>query len=304
MGGQTLSIIIVNWNTCDLLRICLESAYRTTADIHPEVIVVDNGSSDGSPAMVSKEFPSVRLIQNTTNLGFARANNQAFQVSTGDFILLLNSDAFLKEGAANSLVHTMEAHPDIGITGARLVYLDGRPQVSFEKLPNLYSESLRLAGLDKVFWRLSRGQKTSNTHDYYEVGVVSGACLMVRRVMVEQIGLFDENFFMFNEETDLCFRAHAANWKVVHNPAAQAAHVGGGSTGVTPERVLRLYKAKLLYFQKHDGEKAKNQLFMVMRLLVGVKLVVYTLIAKIYSGRVQKATFWRQVQIGLGDFQL
>ena len=301
MGGQTLSIIIVNWNTCDLLRICLESAYRTTAGIHPEVIVVDNGSSDGSPAMVSREFPFARLIQNTTNLGFARANNQAFQVSTGEFILLLNSDAFLEEGAASSLVHTMESHPDIGITGAGLVYPDGRPQVSFEQLPTLFSESLRLAGLDKVFWRLSRNRPLSAIQ---EVGVVSGACFMVRRVMVEQIGLFDEDFFMFNEETDLCFRAHAANWKVVHNPAAQAAHIGGGSTGTTPERILRLYKAKLLYFQKHDGKKARNRLFTIMQLLAGVKMVAYSMIAKVYSEKVQKATFWRQVITGLGDFQL
>ena len=284
-----LSIIIVNWNTRDLLIQCLDSVYSTVQGLESEVWVVDNASTDGSAALVRDAFPEVRLIENAQNLGFARANNQALEKCTGRYALLLNSDAFLGAGAAAALIKALEADPRAGIAGARLVYPDGRAQRSYSRLPGLLGEVGSLLGLDK----LNQGAGGREKGDMKEVGAVSGACLLARRAMLAQIGLLDERFFMFSEEIDLCRRALAAGWKVVHVPAAQVVHLGGGGSGLTARRVLQLYKGKLQYFEKHFGLNTSHILFIAMRATSRMKAWCYALTSP------RKAALWREVCRGL-----
>ncbi len=270
---STLSIIVVNWNTSDYLHKCLHSLYDTVQEQNFDVWVVDNGSTDVSVAMVQREFPEVNLIENSENLGFARANNQAFKLCGGKFLLLLNSDAFVKDNAVRSLVNTLASDPLAGVVGARLEYPDGRSQNCYSKLPTLGSELIRLSGLDK--WLHPEGRPDhDNNQDVKQVGAVSGACLLARRAMLDEIGFFDERFFMFSEEIDLCKRAWHSGWRVLHQPAAQVVHVNAGSGGAAG-RVIALYRAKLQYFEKHHGKLPTQVLYSAMRLLCFLKILIY-----------------------------
>lgn len=291
-----LSIIIVSWNTCDLLESCLKSVFDTMQGENFEVIVVDNASKDNSVEMVQRLFSKVKLIRNQENVGFARANNQALQESSGRYVLLLNSDAFLRDGCIEQMIRMMDESPDIGIAGANLISVDGQPQVSHGPLPTLYSEVRSLLGLDKLSKFIIRA---CSQPAVINTGMVSGACLMARRSMLNQIGLLDEQFFMFSEEIDLCLRAHEAGWRVVHIPDARVIHVGGGSTGITPKRLLLLYQGKLLYFSKHHGQIGKNQLLVAIKLTSVIKMLVYSFIRIFSLGRVQKDEIWRDVVRGL-----
>jgi len=194
----SLSIIIVNWNTRDFLKKCLHSVYDTVRNLDFNIWVVDNASTDGSVAMVHGQFPDVHLLENSENLGFAKANNQVFRSCDGELVLLLNSDAFVKEDAVRSLVTAMEENPSAGIIGARLEYPDGQPQNCFWKLPTLGNEIIRLSGMDK-WMNPEGGAGYGHSQAVKKVGAVSGACLIARRVMLDEIGLFDERFFMFSE---------------------------------------------------------------------------------------------------------
>lgn len=285
-----LSIIIVNWNTRDLLRQCLGSVYNTIPGLAFEVWVVDNASTDGSAGMVREAFAGVRLIENNENLGFARANNQALAACTGRYALLLNSDAFLGAGAAEALVQALEADPRGGIAGARLVCPDGRAQRSYGRLPSLIGEVGSLLGLDK--WKQGRGGKGEGRR-VKEVGMVNGACILVRRAMLDEIGLLDERFFMFSEEVDLCKRASIAGWKVVHVAGAKVVHVGGGSSGLTSRRVLQLYRSKLQYFHKHHGDRLSRTLFIAMRGCSRFKAWFYS------PFNDKRAALWREVSLGM-----
>jgi GT2 family glycosyltransferase len=296
-----LSIIIVNWNTCDLLEKCLHSVYQTVLGLDFEVLVVDNGSGDSSVEMVQRKFPHVRLIQNQENSGFARANNQAIRVSKGKYILLLNSDAYLTQGAAQEMVRLMEKNPEIGIAGASLFYEDGRHQLSYGPLPTLGGEILSLAGLDKV---LCHPVKKVFPVQFIETGTVSGACLMARQTMLDQIGLLDESFFMFNEEVDICCRAHKAGWKVVHLPSAKVFHFGGGSTGVSANRYLMLYQGKLKYYAKHYGHAKSRQLLAAINIFTWIKVCIYSFLQRVTLTRAERFRLWQGVASGLGGLQI
>lgn len=296
MNSVDLSILIVNWNTRSLLERCLRSVYATVQSRTFEVIVIDNGSTDGSQAMVRTEFPEVRLIENSENLGFARANNQGIRVSRGRYILLLNSDAFLTGSAAETMADLLDRVPSIGIAGANLRFEDGSPQPSYGPLPTFRSEIQSLLGLDKNVQTAE-----ANTDGYVEAGRVDGACLMARREVFDQVGLLDENFFMYSEEVDFCYRAVNAGWKVAHVPGAEVIHTGGGSSGRTPGRFLMLYRGKLQYFAKHAGPQAARRLRSAMQTTALLKLVIYSLARKLSMGRIRKDELWRQVYEGLAN---
>jgi GT2 family glycosyltransferase len=299
MKSMILSISIVSFNTCEILRKCLEAVENQISDLQYEVIVVDNASSDGSQEMVQRCFPLVRLIPNTENQGFARANNQAIRQSQGDYIMLLNSDAFVMEGAVEGLLDVMNSSPDIGIAGADLVYPDGRAQVRHGPLPTLFSEIRSLYGLDKS----SGAENIKSSGKVLSTGVVSGACLMVRRKMLDEIGLLDENIFMFSEEIDLCRRAHEAGYRVVQVPSARVVHCEGGSTGHDERRLLLLYKGKLYYFRKHSGRLAAALLLAAMWTGTLGKLLVYGALRILSHGRVRKEVVWLGVAKGLAGLK-
>jgi len=249
-----LSILIVNWNTRELLAQCLESVYANPPNGEYEIIVVDNASVDGSVGMVRERFPMVTLIENQHNPGFAAANNQAIERAGGSCLLLLNPDTVVMPDSLDALVRFMDNNPDAGAAGSMLLNSDGSLQQSCHPYPTIGRELWRLLHLDYLIplgiypmdkWPTDRPQA---------VDTVRGASLMVRREVIEQVGLLDETFFMYSEEVDWCARINDGGWGIYWVPDSQIVHFGGQSTRQIPtEMFLQLYRAKLMYFRKHGG---------------------------------------------------
>ncbi len=251
-----LSIVIVSFNTRDLLRECLASLAKRSQGISTEVFVVDNVSRDGSAAMVEQEFPSVRLIRSDVNLGFAGANNVAFRLAVGRYIVLLNSDAFLNDGALQRAVEHMEVDPRIGIGGARLLGRDGSWQPSARMFPTPLKDFLTLSGFS--------GEGVGPT-EAADVDWVPGAFAMIRREALEKVGYFDESFFLYYEEVDLCRRFKKAGYLVRYWPDVVVVHYGGESSKTVRELKLSTSGSQLalwrmrsafLYYRKHHGNSA------------------------------------------------
>lgn len=253
-GKIKLTIIIVNWNTRGLLEKCLNSIYSNPPSCTYEVYVIDNASTDGSPEMIGNKFSGVNLIKNEENLGFARANNQGIKVSSGSLILLLNSDTEVKTNSLDVLVQFMEEHAIAGGAGARLLNPDGSLQYSCSPAPTLWGEFQRLFHLpgrraDGYYSMADWNQDTPR-----EVDILIGACLILRRKALDQIGLLDEKYFMYSEEVDLCYRLWSAGWHLFWVPAATVVHHGGQSTQqVAPDMFLQLYESKVIYFRNNRG---------------------------------------------------
>jgi N-acetylglucosaminyl-diphospho-decaprenol L-rhamnosyltransferase len=299
-----LSVVIVNWNVGDLLRNCLSSLLRSPGigwgdrsanlkgdprSIAPlseprpspslmlsplfsgEVIVVDNASSDGSVAMVSGEFPWVRLIASPENLGFTGGNNRAIPLSQGRYVLFLNPDTEVIGSALVAMVAFMDEHPEIGVLGPELRYGDGSPQSSRRRFPSFMMalfESTPLAWhwpgnpwarryrMDDVPLPAA-GEAKAQPVDW-----VVGAALLVRREVIEQVGSFDEGYFMYSEELDFCRRAVVdAGWRAAYYPGAQVLHhEGKSSEQMVAARHIRFQTSKVRYFRKHRGALAAESL--------------------------------------------
>jgi GT2 family glycosyltransferase len=282
-----LSVIIVNWNTRDLLGKCLSSLYETLQGIDYEIVVVDNASMDGSTAMVRHSFPEVRIIENRENLGFARANNQAMAVSKGQYFLLFNSDAFATPGAIQSLVNLAKVQPDIGVVGPQLLNLDGSFQASHTPFPTLRQEFLMLTGLGRLLvsrWYPSRGPEENRGPQV--VDYVEGACMLVRRKVFEELGGLDEGYFMYVEEVDWCYTMKQAGWQVWYQPAAKVFHVGSGSSKHRrAEREADLYRSRVQFFRKHYDDRTASLLKLQIYCLSAVKIAFHGLIRLVSNGR-------------------
>ncbi|MGB9881010.1 MAG: glycosyltransferase family 2 protein, partial [Anaerolineae bacterium] len=223
-----------------------------------EVIVVDNASTDGSPAMVRQRFPAVNLIVSDTNLGFTKANNLGIANSNGRYILLLNPDTEILGNALGAMVSYMDKHPDVGALGPKLLFPDGRVQPSRRRFPTLATAFLESTILQPWFPqnRVLRRYYVQDHSDDEEQDVdwVIGACLLIRRQAWEQVGPLDEGFFMYSEELDWCRRLKTAGWRVVYIPWAQVIHhEGQSSSQVIPARHIYFQSSKVRYFRKHHG---------------------------------------------------
>jgi N-acetylglucosaminyl-diphospho-decaprenol L-rhamnosyltransferase len=267
-------VSIVSFNTRELLGPALRSVQaQQLADW--EIVVVDNGSDDGSADMVAREFPAVQLISNPTNLGFAAANNQAIAATTGEYVLLLNSDAVALPGAIERMVEVFETRPTVGVVGGQLLNPDGSFQSSYADFPSLLGELLlacKLAGL--VYGRQYPSYPPDRSQVECIADWVSGAFLMVRREAIATVGLLDEEYFMYTEETDWCYRMRRAGWEVAYLPAAQAKHLGGASSHrATERRRAQIYRSKWLFLRKHHGPAKAKVYRYVIRALAVLKLV-------------------------------
>lgn len=259
---STVSVIVVNHNTRDLLRDCLRSVRAEGVGLPTQVIVVDNASSDGSAAMVRAEFPEVHLIESPANLGFSKANNAGLRASSSPFALLLNSDARLRRGALRVMISFMEARPDVGIVGPQLLHADGSLQLSCGIPPTVWTEVCNKLLLHIPFpffkmgdWAHDRGR---------EVGWVTGACLLARRAMLDWIDLLDEGMFMYYEDLDLCFRARQAGWKICYVPDAQVIHLGGAtSRRAFGPMLVASGRSSFYFFRKHYGDGAVRLLRLI-----------------------------------------
>jgi GT2 family glycosyltransferase len=255
-----VSIIIVNWNTRDILRGCLRSVYEQAQDISFEVIVVDNASSDDSSTMIKREFPQVIFIENTENRGFAAANNQGIKIAKGRYVLLLNPDTVVLDGAVQKSVAYADDHQDVGVLGCQ-VWLNGKEiQQTCFSFPSVCSLIMQKTGLCRMFprsgvfgWEKMAGW---NRDTEREVDVVSGMFMLVRREAIEQVGLMDEAYFVYAEETDWCFRFKKAGWKCVFTPTARIIHLDGGSksTGqIGTKMFVQEHKSLLIFYKKQRG---------------------------------------------------
>lgn len=260
-----LSIIIVNWNTRDLLRQAIQAVIETFSEPDKlEIIVVDNASTDGTPAMIQEAYPDVRLIALPENIGFAGGNNRGLAVAEASSLLLLNSDTQVRPGALEALIHYLDAHPEVGMVGPKLLNEDGTAQSSkrrFPTLPLLFLESTWLQPLTPKSWLRRFYMEDVPTSDAHDVGWVTGAAMMVRREVVEQVGGLDDGFFMYSEELDWCRRIQDAGWRIAYTPEAQIVHYGGKSSDqVVPARHIYFQASKVRYTKKHHGALAGEAL--------------------------------------------
>ena len=248
-----LMIVVVSWNTASLLADCLRSIPAGAAGIAHEVVVVDNASTDGSAQIVADQFPGARLICNTDNVGFARANNQAISATQSEYVLLLNSDTVARPDALVGLVRFMDARPQAGAAGPRLLRPDGTPQpYAFGGDPRPGYLLARAA--NRLLFR--RYLHDWATETVQEVNWVSGACMMVRRAAIEQVGLMDEKMFMYFEDNEWCLRLRRGDWQVYYNPQVAIIHLGGQSTRRNPAAQRAYWDSLRYFYHKHYGKAA------------------------------------------------
>jgi len=287
LGTETeLSIIIVAWNVRDLVLDCLASLRLAQLALRHEIILVDNGSVDHTVAAVRQQFPEVHVLALPRNIGFAAGNNQGLLKASGRYALLLNSDTIVLEGGLERCVAYLDAHPNVGVVGPQLLNPDRTKQNCVHNSPTLVSELVGASLLRRLFPR----RHPSKRIDYsgpVDVEAVLGACLFVRREVVNQVGPIDEEYFFFLEETDWCHRIRQAGWRIVHLPDAHVIHLYGESTKKkVPLRTrIEYYRSRYTFFRKNRGPLACA----VLQAIVMAKL----LLGAVAGGR--RAAEYRQI---------
>jgi len=249
-----LAIVIVSFNTRADLERCLASVVRHPPAVPSEIVVVDNGSRDGSPDAVRRQWPSVRLIETGDNLGFARASNVGIRHSQSELVLLLNSDTAVPRGAIDGLVGVLRAHPDVAIVGPRLVGEDGAPELSFGSMMSpLHEARQKLLGRGHArHWPVLYSYVERLLRRAQYADWVSGACLLVRRPDAVAAGLLDERFFLYGEDVDFCAAVRVRGRKVLFTPAVEVIHLGGRSRLAAPAAAAAAYRrSQLAFYAKH-----------------------------------------------------
>ncbi len=258
-----LSVVIVSWNVRALLQSCLNSVIESLrsdkgSQLSCELVVVDNASADDTVGMLREEFPQVHVIANDENLGFTRGNNQGIASSDGRYVLLLNPDTEVLGDALGEMVTYMEAHHRVAALGPRLLDPDGQVQSSRRRFPDVHTAYLESTFLQPWFSEssaLRRYHVLDRPDDVtQDVDWVVGACLLLRREALDDVGLLDDRFFMYSEELDWCYRAKKLGWEVAYVPKAQVIHyMGRSSEQVLPLRHIQFQRSKVLFFKKHHG---------------------------------------------------
>ena len=307
-----VSIIIINWNTKQLLRDCLTSVYERVGDVDYEIIVVDNASTDGSAEMVKSDFRQVILIENTGNRGFAAANNQGMAIAKGRYVLLLNSDTVVLDNAIANTVRFADENPQAAVTGCRVLNPDRTVQPTCFMFPSLLNMFLSSTYFYKLFPKSRFFGRENMTwwdaNEVYEVDIVKGCFMLVRREAIEQVGVMDEQFFMFGEETDWCYRFKKNGWKVIFAPVGEIIHYGGQSTMQMPMTMtVQLRLSILKFIRKHYGWSSHVIARFLVAFFFAVRLPVWMAMAfvrpaargeaaikmKAYSAGIMDALFGR-----------
>lgn len=292
-----LSIVIVNWNTEALLRDCLQSVLLRLGSLAAEVIVVDNASSDNSVAMLRAEFPAVKLIKTGWNLGFAGGNNVALQVARGRYVMLLNTDTLVNGDVLPRAVAWMDKHPAVGVMGPRVLNADGTVQPSTSAFPSLKHLTMQTLGLTRIHrldsYRMTGQDRTTEAR----VEVISGAAMFVRRAAMDEVGLLDEAFFFYGEETDWCFRFARAGWGLHFVPIPSVTHFGGGSVAcLNHRRDVLLTEGTTRLHRKHGGLIAGLACFAILAAHNASRAVLWTGLELLgRSGAKERARHFRAV---------
>lgn len=258
-----ISAVIVNWNTKQFLIECIDSLIKNTKKHSIEIIVVDNASVDDSVEAVRKLFPFVKVIQNTSNLGFAKANNIGIKESSGRYVCLVNSDIKLVNDAIDLMIHHMDEHASIGVLGPKTLNPDMSLRLNCRRLPSLWNTFCQASGLSRIFPQyktMNDNLMTYFPHDVIKsVDILPGCFLMVRRKALSEVGLLDEKFFIYGEDKDWCKRFKEAGWKIIFFPSAEVIHYAGKSSEKEPDRfIIEKLKANLYYWEKHHNKISKG----------------------------------------------
>ncbi len=269
-----VSVIIVNYNVRDFLNQSLVSIQKALKGIRSEILVVDNASDDGSAEMVHRRFPRVKLIANTSNLGFAKANNIALKQARGRFFLLINPDTIVQEDTIHVMVAFLESHPETGIAGCKILNPDGSFQMACRRsFPLPWIAFIKIFGLSRLFPKTKFFGKYNltylSTEETYPVDAVSGSFMMVRRETVEQVGGLDESFFMYGEDLDWCYRIRRAGWQIFYVHSTQIIHYKGESTRRSSlDEINMFYKAMHLFVEKHFHSSSLFAVFLRLSIAI------------------------------------
>lgn len=280
MSNIDISIIIVNWNTCEATCNCLWSILNQTVSIKYEIILIDNASSDESVEVIQHSFPDVKLVENNCNCGFATANNQGMEIASGRYMLLLNSDTIVLDGAIQKAIAFADQHLDAGLIGCRIQNPDRTLQPNCFMYPSLSNMLFLTFYLNKLFPKsrfFGRERMTWWNHDQVkDVEAIMGAFMLARKEAVDQVGMMDEDYFMYAEETDWCCRFKKAGWRVLFTPDAQIIHLGGQSSKhVKIRSTVQLWLGILQFFYKHRGRLAFLAACVLISLFFAIRIPLW-----------------------------
>ncbi|MEL6584348.1 MAG: glycosyltransferase family 2 protein [Pseudomonadota bacterium] len=299
-----LSIVIVNWNTREMTRECLSSVCAGLGALRAEIWLVDNASEDGSAEMVRESFPDVRLIENTENRGFAAANNQALEQCSGRHVLLLNSDTLVHGDVLTASVSYLDRHPHVGVMGCRVLNADGSLQITGSRFPSLLNLALQASGATRLpgaffdRYQMTRwDRKTERALD-----VISGCFMMVRGTAMREVGLLDEAFFFYGEETDWCRRFAKAGWTLMLAPVGEITHFGGGSVKkLNHKRDVMLSEGTVRLHRKHFGWLGGAACWLLLLGFNGSRAVVWSAISVTGTKARARARHFRSVVANFGQ---
>lgn len=270
-----ISICMVSFNCCEVIEKCLESLQTALQKIPSEIFVADNASKDKTVKIITKKYPAIHVLKNIKNLGFSVATNQGIQKSSGDFILLLNTDTILKSDTISSMLKFIKTDEKIGIVGPKVLNPDGSFQYQCRRgYPTPLAAFAYFSGLDKIFPNnkklnqyLLRSEPINKKMD---ICSGSGCCLLVRKKMINQIGPLDEKIFAFGEDIDFCVRAKNAGWKVIYFPESEIIHLGGkgGAQSAPLTKIWAIHQAMKMFYEKH--EKKKHNLVINQVIKIGI----------------------------------
>lgn len=302
-----LSILVVSYNTCQLTLDCLRSVYEQTRLLKFEVIVLDNQSHDGSAEAIARRFPEVQLKALTRNIGFARGNNLAAEAATGEFLLLLNPDTVILDDAIQRVMRFAGEHPEAAIFGGRTIFADGKLNPnSCHGRPTPWSLLCMGLGLSSLFrrsrWLNPEGLGAWQRDTAREVDAVTGCFLLIRRTVWQELGGFDESFFMYGEDTDLCLRARKLGYKCMICPDATLVHHGGASEPVRADKMVRLFRAKGQLFKKHWRSGTMWFGMRMLDLWAMSRMGAFAVISRCQRSRAASYHAWRDVWRRRGEF--
>ncbi|MEW5976944.1 MAG: glycosyltransferase family 2 protein [Acidobacteriota bacterium] len=267
------SVVIVCRNNKVYLEPCLESLYRGNVRTRFDVVVVDNGSSDGTPTMVRDSFPRVQLIQNDHNAGLSAATNQGISATRGRYVLLLNDDTIVNATSLDSLVQYLEDHPEVAGVGGKLLNADGTVQSCYNRFSTLREEFLVATRLGELF--REGYPATTKDNERRVVDWIGSACLMLRRSALDEVGLLDEEYFIYGDEADLQYRLNQAGWQICYIPHASTVHYGGRSMNRWSRRKM-VYRGKLLFYRKNYGAVRTTTLRLMFGALSVLKMLFWS----------------------------
>ncbi|MBT6618972.1 MAG: glycosyltransferase, partial [Gemmatimonadetes bacterium] len=256
-----LSVVFLSYNTRDLTEQALRTVLDAAEGMAVEVFVADNASVDGSAEMVAEKFPQVKLIRNESNVGFAAGNNVALRRVVGEYVLIINTDTIVRRDTLSAMVDFLDAHPEAGACGCKILDPDGTLQLDSRRgFPTPLAAFCKMSGLSRLF---PDHPVISHYHMTYldperteEVEVISGSCMMVRKTAMDQVGLLDEDYFMYGEDIDWCYRIHQAGWKIYYVPTTEIIHFRGESGRGVPLRILyRKSQAMSIFVNKHMAQR-------------------------------------------------